>query len=617
MLEPGRRRLFLDTLRPPDGYTLSRAVGTTFTLDLMALLSVPLAFTFRDAQDADGQLSTEPLSLLESARRYAGRIVVFSQGGYTGVPRAVQPVLAFIEESVVAVFPPDRREGWAIFHPKVWVLRYEPREGSEDRPVRYRLVTQSRNLTFDSSWDVSLVLDGVLNDSRVNAYSINRPIADFLQRLPSLAPGPVAGFHQQSVDLLSDELLRVQWSAPEGLKLRRFLPFGLRRSNPPFPDLDHRRLLIISPFLDGEFLRSVTRRRRRSVLVSRRETLLTASQDALRSFENVYAFRSALEPEPDDTDESLPPLAGLHAKVFVIDDGWNARVAVGSANSTGAALGRQPRNVEFMVELEGRKNRFGIDALLRGNRDGESGAFGSLIEEFDVSEAGTVVEDESQVRLDRLLDNAVQTLARVDVDGTVANSDSGRYSMRLELPRVPDLGPAVTEVRCWPATLTADDGLPLEDGTEFEGLSLSELSAFLATEVSASLEGKTESRRFARVIRIFGLPEDRLPRLIAAMLRDKRRFMQLLWLLLSPDHEVSVADLGAALSSGNSESSWGVALPGLMERMLETLGSDPRRLDDVNSLIEELRSTEAGAELLGGEFEAVWDALWTARRRLK
>ena len=145
----------------------------------MALLSVPLAFTFRDAQDGDGQLATEPLSLLESARRYAGRIVVFSQGGYTGVPRADQPALAFIEESVIAAFPPARSELGAIFHPKVWVLRYVPRDDTDDHPVRYRLVNQSRNLTFDSSWDVSLVLDGELNENRVNAYSINHPLADF------------------------------------------------------------------------------------------------------------------------------------------------------------------------------------------------------------------------------------------------------------------------------------------------------------------------------------------------------------------------------------------------------------------------------------------------------
>ena len=497
------------------------------------------------------------------------------------------------------------------------MLRYEPRERSEDRPVRYRLVTQSRNLTFDSSWDVSLVLDGELNESRVNAYSINRPLAELVQRLPTLALGPVAGFHQESVDMLSGELLRVQWSPPEGLKLSRFLPFGLRRANLRYPDLDSRRLLVISPFLDGEFLRSVTRRRRHSVLVSRKESLRTVSQDAVNSFEKVYAFRSSLDPEPVDTDESLPLLAGLHAKVFVIDDGWNARVAVGSANSTAAALGEQPRNVEFMVELAGKRSRFGIDALLRGNLEDERGTFGSLIEEFDTSEAETVTEDESQTRLDRLLDRAVQSLARLDIGGTVADSESGRYSIRLEPAEMPDVDPAVTEVRCWPATLTATHGERLEDGTEFEGLSLSELSAFLAIEVRATLNGTAATRRFARIIRLTGLPEDRLPRLIAAMLHDKRRFMQLLWLLLSPDQEVTVADLGAALANGNSDSSWEVALPGLLERMLETLGSDPRRLDDVNSLIEELRSTESGTELLGAEFEAVWCALWTARGRLK
>ena len=617
MFEPGHRRLFLDTLRPPDGYLLSRAVGTTFTLDLMALLSVPLAFTFREAQDGEGQLAIEPLSVLESARRYAGRIVVFSQGGFTGVPRADQPALAFIEESIVAVFPPGRTELGAIFHPKVWVLRFVPREGTDGQPVRYRLVNQSRNLTFDSSWDVSLVLDGELNESRVNAYSINRPLSDFISRLPTLASGPVAESHRESVGLLSDELLRVRWIPPEGLELSRFLPFGLRRNNPTYPDLERRRLLVISPFLDGGFLRSTTRRRRNSVLVSRREALLAAPPEAVNSFEKVYAFRSALDAEPEDTDESLPLLAGLHAKVFVIDDGWKARVAVGSANSTAAALGNPPRNVEFMVELVGKKSRFGIDALLGAEPKGEPGTFSSLIEQFDREEAGTEPEDERHKRLDRLLDRAAKTLAHMDIGGKVAVTDNGRYSMRLEVPEAPDLDRAISNVRCWPATLSAAHGQHFEAGAEFSGLSLVELSAFLAFEVRASLEGQTDNRRFARIIRLSGLPEDRLPRLVAAMLRDRVRLMQLLWLLLSPDQEASFTDLSGVLANGTAAASWGAALPGLLERMLETLGSDPRRLDDVNSLIEDLRRTEEGSELLGDEFESVWDALWSARGQLK
>ena len=110
MLEPGQRRMFLETLRPPEGYLFDRAVGTTFTLDLMTLLAVPLAFTFRDAQDRDGRLASDPLALLESARQHASRIVVFCHGGHTAVPRAGQPALAFLEQSVVAAFPSRQGE---------------------------------------------------------------------------------------------------------------------------------------------------------------------------------------------------------------------------------------------------------------------------------------------------------------------------------------------------------------------------------------------------------------------------------------------------------------------------------------------------------------------------
>ena len=104
---------------------------------------------------------------------------------------------------------------------------------------------------------------------------------------------------------------------------------------------------------------------------------------------------------------------------------------------------------------------------------------------------------------------------------------------------------------------------------------------------------------------------------MAIMLRDRRRLMQLLWLLLSPDQEMSFTDLNGVLADENGSAAWGVALPGLLERMLETLGSNPQKLDDVNSLIEDLRRTKTGNELIGPEFEAVWDALWTARGRFK
>ena len=617
MLEPGRRRLFMDTLRPPDGYVLDHAVGTTFTLDLMTLLAVPLAFTFRDAQDDEGHLATEPLSILESARRYAGRIAVFCHGGYMGVPRAGQPALAFIEDSVIAAFPPRQVESGAIFHPKMWVLRYLARDDTKDAPVRYRLVCQSRNLTFDTSWDASLVLDGELNQNRVNAYSLNRPLAEFIGRLPSLASGPISSVQQDSVELLADELLRVRFDPPNGLEISRFLPFGLGRSNPLYPDLERRPLLVISPFLDGAFLKSIIRRRRRSVLISRREELMKAPADAVGAFDEVYAFRSGLEPEPEDFEESLPPLAGLHAKMFVIDDGRKARVAVGSANSTSAAVANPPRNVEFMVELIGRKSRFGIDALLAPASQAESGTFRSLIDEFDPSEAGTVTEDKDARSLERLLDTAAETLARMELSGAVEVDDGGRYCLRLNLPESPNLPLGTGPVHCWPVTLPASRQQSLNDGTEFSGLLLEELSAFLAIEIRASIEGRSGRRRFARTIPVAGFPEDRLPRLVATMLQDRKRFMQLLWLLLSPDQDVSFSEINSVLSGDGTSAEWSVALPGLLERMLETLSRDPAKLDAVASLIEDLRKTDEGADLIDPDFDAVWESLWTAREKLK
>ena len=82
MLEPNSRQLLRDALRPPPGYALDRAVTTTFSLDLMALLTIPVSFTFFQLKDDDGPPAVDPLALLEALRRYAGRITVFCQAGH-------------------------------------------------------------------------------------------------------------------------------------------------------------------------------------------------------------------------------------------------------------------------------------------------------------------------------------------------------------------------------------------------------------------------------------------------------------------------------------------------------------------------------------------------------
>src|SRR5262245_30632704 len=168
MLDPNDRRLLLESLRPPEGFQLDFAVATTYSLDLVALLTAPVAFTFYDWEHEDGRPVVEPLALLEALSRHAERLAIFCQADRILLPRGAHGLFGFLEERVI---PVSARRPGGIFHPKVWVLRYV----DPVNKVRYRLLVSSRNLTFDRGWDTLLVLDGELEDRKLG-HGYLRPL---------------------------------------------------------------------------------------------------------------------------------------------------------------------------------------------------------------------------------------------------------------------------------------------------------------------------------------------------------------------------------------------------------------------------------------------------------
>lgn len=189
--------------------------------------------------------------------------------------------------------------------------------------------------------------------------------------------------------------------------------------------------------------------------------------------------------------------------------------------------------------------------------------------------------------------------------------------MRLMLGEPVDLPTHVGGVTCWPVSLPDAHAQPFADGSRFVGLSVTELACFWAVEIRASLNGKSSRKRFVRPIEVDGIPEDRLPRLLASMLSNRARLLQLLWLLLSPDDDLAFTEFEHFFGTDNGNFAAGISLPGLTERMLETLHSGPDRLDAVKSLVDDLRKTDAGAELLGPEFDAIWEPLWKVRENMR
>ena len=330
MLDPRDRTLLLDAFRPPDGYELDFAVGTTYSLDLMALLAAPLAFTLFDWEDRDGRVTADPLVLLEALRKHARRITVFCQAGRIAVPSKHRPLFGYLEESVVEASAPQP-EG--AFHPKAWALRYV----REDAPVIYRLLCLSRNLTFDRSWDTVLALEGELV-RRKNAFTVNHPIGEFFEALPGMAARGMPEVVRKRVAQLQHEIRRVRFVPPDGFDGFEFWPFGLASTSRwPFHQLS-RRLLVVAPFVSESVLRRLAGERSGGcTLVSREESLDRVSPATLELFDSVYSMATEAESEgttEETTGVSEPDvLRGLHAKLFVIDDGWDAHLWTGSANA--------------------------------------------------------------------------------------------------------------------------------------------------------------------------------------------------------------------------------------------------------------------------------------------
>lgn len=641
MLGTRDRALFLESLRPPTGYRLRRAVGTSFTLDLMTLLTVPLAFTFFDAHDENGDPVADPVALLEALRRHAEKIALFCQAGAIGLPSPDQKLLAFVEGSVIE--SQSGRDG-GIFHPKVWVLNFE----ADGKPAVYRVLCLSRNLTFARAWDTCLRLEGRLVQGQGD-YPRNKPFADLLLELPELATRSVSNALRRDLGRMAHEIRRVDLRPPRPFTDFRVHNFGFEEgSGWPFPSRG--RGLAVSPFLAGSTVRALVRDHGLEALVSRPEAfedvVRNAGSDVLPKTCYVLSPGARLDSrDAEEEDEREQPdgpsavedqveLAGLHAKLFLFENGREARLFTGSANATGAAF---RHNVEVLVELVGRTKDCGIDALLGSDADPRQETLRSLLQEYRPPDPMPPI-DETRRALEALewrVEQLARTFGAARLTATVADADAERrWDMTLSgaLSEIP----AGVEVRVWPATLSGEASVRLDGREEardesarqsgsadqtatFRGLSFEALTGFFAFEAALREGGHEVRKRFVVTAEVIGAPEDRKDRVLRSLLKDRRRVLQLLLLILMGEDADVSAFVQAARRDGTaphgSFGSWDQAA--LLEALLGSLSSNPGRIDDAARLISDLRRTSEGEALLPEGLSEIWEPVWEAREALQ
>ena len=632
MLQPTDRRLLFDALAPPTGFKLDFAVGTTYTLDLFALLSAPVAFAFSDWQDIDGRPTGDPLALLKAVREYADRICLFFQAGRIHVPHNYQPLLASVESSLVETLAP--RGG--SFHPKVWFLRFK---GSSEGEVMYRFLCLSRNMTFDRAWDTMLCLEGPLTD-RTNAFTQNHPLGRFVEALPSMAIRGVAKPWKKRITDLAYEIRRVEFEMPELVEQLQFWPLGLEVDRDPKNDWPFRkstRTLVISPFVSGSTLADFANPSSPIELISRAEQLERVKPEVLRSYSNVWILDDAAEPEPSETEESnveageasqdalpaAPTLVGLHAKLFVLDDGREASVFTGSANATHAAF---DRNVEFLTELRGKKSKLGVAAVLGESTEPDdkkpgAASLADLLRPFKVGD-GDGTEESSEDKFERLVDEIAKQIAKAQLiaECQVATEVIGYRVCLQPTDRIEAvLDPTVTlSVR--PASRPHAPFVPLKMcesiWAEFESLAMLSLTSFYVFKVETD-SPKRLTREFVLNIPLTNEPPGRREALLKHLLCDKERVLRFLMLLLSDADAAAFADMfnGTSSDSGSFKFSSLLDGPTLFESLMRCVDRDPARLQQVAEIITDLQKSSEGRELLPEELDVIWRPIWNVAQR--
>lgn len=603
MLEPQSRAALTEQLRPPSGFELSHAVGTSFTLDLATALAIPLSFASHRLAAAD-----DALGVLDAIRRAADRIDVFAQAGEISMG-ARSDLVAFLEPMV---HPVTVRRG--LFHPKVWFLEY--RSGDE---LAYRFLCASRNLTGDRSWDLVVRLDGrpAADGERRESAATNKPMSGLLRVLPTLAVLSLPADRQKRIEDLADRWRSVVWEYPDSIKRVLFHPFGVRGSE--VPDLRGQRALIISPFVTDDGLRMIRSGvRAETHLLSRTEGLDRLSPGSLDARLSTYALDDAATQADLDADAGAASayvapterLAGLHAKAVILDRMDGAHLFLGSANAT---LPAWQQNVEVMVELVGSVGKVGVQATLS--------ALGDLKQTYETT--GGQAPDENE-EADRRLERFMRSFASLRLNVRVVSGEphdlrvwcdapehptkratkaartaaSDEFSLRWHLLTRPDLGgTALAQNEVGSAVVS---GVPLADITPF-----------------IVLVGRDASGRERHTIVLAQLLDDvatRRDAVIARQLTDRASFVRLLTLLL----ELSggcIADSGSGTAGffGSADASGDGA--GLFEALVRAVGDGHRGLADARRIIDFLRSHDEQAILPDG-FEDLWEQVWQAHLEL-
>ncbi len=172
--------------------------------------------------------------------------------------------------------------------------------------------------------------------------------------------------------------------------------------------------------------------------------------------------------------------------------------------------------------------------------------------------------------------------------------------------------PPEVAVKVRPVTLQREAALGLStDGNilaRFSPISFEALTSFFAFHLDwKAPSGKVLRSNFVLNLPLSGAPENRKERILQGLLENKDQVLRLLLLLLAEEglHVIDFTNQMGGPGHGKPPLSY-LGQSTLLESLLKALDRHPSSVEQVARIIEDLRKTPKGRELIPDGFETIW-----------
>ena len=595
MLAYDNRAVALELLRPPSRSRLDFAVVLSYTLNLEALLALPLAVVSHQEAGID-ELLQDPIRLLQSLREVGDRIHVFVDEAGVHVPQRRHPVFVALEDSVHLVRAPNG----GVFHPKLWIARFVKSDGT--RCVRVAIL--SRNLTFDRSLDLALVSEAIPGEATISG---SEPARDLLEELASISSLPMSKKLSTQLKELGEQIARCAFLPPEGFHQEpiEFQPIGISGYRTWIPKIENgKRVLAVAPFVNGSALDTIREfGSHHSRLISFPHELDSVDAELLNKWSAVNVLDDDLNNSDEDMDDDQSEenhsstLSGLHAKFVVVEHPRNqAAWTLGSANLTAAA--HTGDNVELIAHLSGSANHVGIDQVWK--------EIERFCQDYKRPHDATEVSDEER-QAQKLLHQVKRTFL-----------DSQTLRIQCKRERTGELWAWTldgdftldtrVQIHAWPISVNKDQCKELLLPVSWKSMPEERLISFVAFRLS--VKGFSDlDESFVLNLPISGVSKERVDKVLRSVIDSTEKLLLFLRLLLGENHDDWLVPAADGTQRHDVFDHAGLAMETLLEDLLRIASRHPKRLEPFQKLMSNLKKTPEGRALIPKDLEDLWKAV--------